>query len=211
MNQTIEGIITRFEDEFPETRQESIPKAPTHAPPPVPELGSSFSSTEVEPVFLSDTEDIETELRSPSRSRSNSIMSHTSKALAEEEGRTLRVGHKFRRGFILPEYFDLFASAEFGNDPEHSRLVEGLLDDISQEDEVIRKKVEEKGPLRTFREDKDEILQKVREKDGDSWYRFIESQEKARANVDVDSTTLVNGDKDAATKEQIADESAIAD
>jgi hypothetical protein len=207
LNQTIEGIINRFEDEFPETRQNQPPTiAPSYAPPPVPELATSLSSTEAEPVFVSDNEDVdlETELRSPSRSRSNSIMSHSSKALAEEEGRALRVGHKFRRGFLRTHYDLLMNSEEIGNDPDHVRQIQGLLEDLGSEDEDVRKKVEEKGAVAVFQEDKADIMRKIREKDPVYWDRFIESQEKARANVEV-------GTKEEAPKTNTADESAISD
>lgn len=207
LNQTIEGIINRFEDEFPETRQTVAPiLAPSHAPPPVPDLAASLSSTEVDPVFLSDNEDVdlETELRSPSRSRSNSIMSHSSKALAEEEGRALRVGHKFRSSFIPTHYALFMNSEEIGNDPDHLQQIQNMLEDIGTEDEDVRKKVEEKGAIAVFQEDKAELMRKIREKDSVYWDRFIESQEKARANVEL-------GTKEEAPKVNTADESAISD
>ncbi|KAI0134132.1 cell wall biogenesis protein Mhp1 [Xylariales sp. AK1849] len=204
LDQTLQGIINRFEDEFPETRRFPV-AVPGHSPPAVPELGTSLSSTEAEPVFLSDAECFETELRSGSCSRSNSIMSHTSKALAEEEGRALRIGHKFRRGFIRAHYDLLMSSEEIGNDPDQRRQMEHLLEDLGAESEDIRRKVEEKGPIVTFQEDKEEITQILRDRDPVLWDRFIESQEKARANLQV-------GTKEEGPKtSNAADESAIAD
>lgn len=187
LDQTLLEIISRFEDEFPETRQEAMPlMAPHYAPPVPPQRGGSFSSAEADPVFT-DNEDPETELRSPARSRSNSIMSHTSKALAVEEGRALRVGHKFRRGFIQAHY-DLLtgAESEIGNDPDHKRQIEHMLEDLGVDAEDIRKKVEEKGAIRTFQEERDEILKRMRDKDPVQWDRFIEAQEKARANLQLE-------------------------
>ncbi|KAH8671272.1 hypothetical protein BX600DRAFT_434391 [Xylariales sp. PMI_506] len=201
LNQTIEGIINRFEDEFPETRENKPTAAPDYAPPPVPGPGTSLSSLEVEPVF-SDTEELDTELRSSSRSRSNSIMSHTSKALAEEEGRALRIGHKFRRGFIQA-HFDLLTSSA-SIDADQYKHVEQLMDDLAHQNEGIRKKVAEKGVIKTFQEDREEIVRLLIEEDPEHWARFIESQEKARANVDVST-------KEVVPKVSIPDESAIAD
>lgn len=206
LDQTLLEIISRFEDEFPETRQGTVPlMAPHYAPQAPPQRGGSFSSAEADPVFT-DPEDGETELRSPARSRSNSIMSHTSKALAEEEGRALRVGHKFRRGFIQAHY-DLLtgAESEIGNDPDHERLIEHMLEDLGVDAEDIRKKVEEKGAIRTFQEERNEILKRMRDKDPVQWDRFIEAQEKTRANLQL-------GNKEEHPKSNVlADESAIAD
>ncbi|KAI1860665.1 uncharacterized protein JN550_011390 [Neoarthrinium moseri] len=201
LDQTLQGIIGRFEDEFPETRQEQTQvMTPHYGPPALPQRGSSFSSAEAEPVFT-DTEELETELRSSSRSRSNSIMSHTSKQLAEEEGRALRVGHKFRRGFI-PAHYNLLSDPEIANDPDQKKHIEHLLDDLGSEAEDIRKKVEEKGALVTFQENKDEILKRLRDKDPAGWDRFIEAQEKARANIQLQMN---------APKAVLPDESAIED
>lgn len=211
LDQTIEGIINRFEDEYPDTREEIIQAVATsHTPTPPPEFGTSVSSGAAEPVFISDTEDFDTEVRSPSRSRSNSIISHSSKALVEEEGRALRVGHKFRSGFLCQEQYDLLTSTEeLGNDPAHVRMITSLLDELSAEEEDIRKKVEAKGVIQTFQEDKDEIARRLRSKDPTGWDRFIESQEKARANV----TVPVKGCNEAKNtpNESFADECAIED
>ncbi|ORY68684.1 uncharacterized protein BCR38DRAFT_482177 [Pseudomassariella vexata] len=204
LDQTISGIINRFEDEYPETR---LLITPPHAAALVPELGTSLSSTEGDDaVFLSDTEELETELRPPSRSRSNSMVS-TSKALAEEEGHALRVGHKFRRGFLREEHNEIFTNPEYFIDPDHVRSLEGVVDDIATEDEDIRKKTEELGAMRTFQENKEDIMKRLRDKDPVYWDRFIESQHKARANVLVD----VNGAKEDTPPAKLADESAIAD
>ncbi|KAF3014024.1 hypothetical protein E8E14_010404 [Neopestalotiopsis sp. 37M] len=206
LDQTLLEIISRFEDEYPETRQDPGPvMAPHYAPPPPPQRGASFSSLEADPVFT-DTEDLETEVRSPSRSRSNSIMSHTSKQLAEEEGRALRIGHKFRRGFIQAHYNLLTgAESEIGNDPDHKRQIEHILEDLGTDAEDIRKKVEAKGAIATFQEERNEILRRMRDRDPAAWDRFIETQEKTRANLQLEN-------KDGSLKaSDLPDESAISD
>lgn len=207
LDQTLLEIISRFEDEFPETRQQPGPvMAPNYAPPAPPQRGASFSSLEADPVFT-DTEDLETEVRSPSRSRSNSIMSHTSKQLAEEEGRALRIGHKFRRGFIQAHYNLLTgAESEIGNDPDHKRQIEHILEDLGTDAEDIRKKVEAKGAIATFLEEKNEILRRMRDKDPAQWDRFIETQEKTRANLQLENKVAP-----LKSSNDLPDESAIAD
>ncbi|KAI4861543.1 RNI-like protein [Hypoxylon rubiginosum] len=204
LDQTIEGIIKRFEDEFPETRElEAI--VPDTPPAAEPELSASISSLEADAGLLSDTEDIETEVRSPaSRSRSNSIISHTSKALAEEEGRALRVGHRFRRGLIKQEHFDLLTgSEEIRNDPDHIKLIVGLMDELFEKDEPVQKDIKELGPVCAFQKHREEIVKRLRDEDPAYWESFVEAQEKARANVQVATTET--------TKPVVQQESAIID
>lgn len=218
LNTTIEGIIKRFEDEFPETR---VDAEATAVSAPAPEHAPSFSSNEMDTVAVSDNEDLETELKSPARSRSNSIMSSTSKALVEEEGRALRVGHKFRRGFLRQANIDLLTCQEVANEPEQKRMIEGLLDDLGPDGEDLRKKAAVEGPVKVFQQEREEIFRRLRDIDVDYWDRFIESQEKARANVQVQVNGPSNGavvhtclNKDAAAAQQEppqCDESAISD
>ncbi|OTA98613.1 hypothetical protein M426DRAFT_69440 [Hypoxylon sp. CI-4A] len=207
LDQTIEGIIKRFEDEFPEIRQtapEPIPVDQTIAS--APELGTSVSSLEADAALLSDTEDMETELRSPkSRSRSNSIISHTSKALVEEEGLALRVGHQFRRGLIKQEYYDLLTgSGEIGKDPNHIKVVSDIINELMEGDEQVMRDVEEKGPIRTFQQHRAEIVKRLREEDPQYWENFVEAQEKARANVQIEA-------KNELRQGKMLDEEAIED
>jgi hypothetical protein len=210
LDQTIEGIINRFEDEYPDTRQsdsskENTPDRSATAPQP----STSPGPHEVEPSAMSDAEDMETELRPPSRSRSNSIISHTSKAISEEEGRALRVGHKFRRSFMSQKQFNILNSdMEISNDPRHVQLVTSLMEDLMEDSEEIRKRVEEKGIVKAFEEDKDNIWKLLRDKDPQYWDRFLESQEKARANIKVEPNAVK---MDAAQENAIADEEAVAD
>ncbi|KAI1353535.1 hypothetical protein F5Y01DRAFT_55043 [Xylaria sp. FL0043] len=209
LDQTIEGIINRFEDEFPDTRQPDDPnEVISEISSTVPESRTTPEPAEVE-TALSDTEDIETALRPPVRSRSNSIISHTSKAISEEEGRALRVGHKFRRSFMSQKQFNILNSdEEISNNPHHVQLVTSLMEDLMEDYEDIRKRVEEKGIVKAFEEDKDNIWKLLRDKDPQYWDVFLESQEKARANIKVEP----NGVKsDLSQESAIADDEAIAD
>ncbi|KAI1270198.1 RNI-like protein [Xylariaceae sp. FL1019] len=211
LDQTIEGIIKRFEDEFPDTRQTGYFNAPDsdRITPKLPELDTSGSRHDVENPALSDAEDLETELRSPSGSRSNSIISHTSKAFMEDEAQALRIGHKFRRSFMSADQFNALNSGEeIGDDPRHVQLVTGLMEEIMEDHEDIRKRVEERGAVKAFEEDKDRIWKQLRDRDPAYWDIFIDSQQKARANMKVDP----NGAKDHhATEHAIDDDEAIAD
>ncbi|RYP53804.1 hypothetical protein DL768_001255 [Monosporascus sp. mg162] len=215
LDQTIEGIIKRFENEFPETREPDSPetKLPDRTAPLRHHRTFSLDSAEGDAV-LSDAEETGTAVRSSSRSRSNSIISHTSRALAEEEGRALRVGHRFRRNFLRPEHYGLLTSTEeIKNDLAHTKLIASLLDELSEEDEGLWKKLQEQGAVKTFQEEREFIVKRLRDKDPQYWESFIESQEKARANVKVGSPTeaSVNDSKETNGKGIIVDEQAIVD
>ncbi|RYP60087.1 hypothetical protein DL771_010630 [Monosporascus sp. 5C6A] len=215
LDQTIEGIIKRFENEFPETREPDSPevKLPDRTDPLKHHRTLSSDSADGDAV-LSDAEETGTAVRSSSRSRSNSIISHTSRALAEEEGRTLRVGHRFRRNFLRPEHYGLLTSTEeIKNDPAHTKLIASLLDELSEEDEELSKKLQEQGAVKTFQEEREFIVKRLRDKDPQSWEAFIESQEKARANVKVGSPTEASANDSGETdgKGITVDEQAIVD
>src|SRR5690606_29766957 len=101
LDNTLQGIIKRFEDEFPDTR-ESVPASPSL--PPASNAGRTEELSSSPPVddavVGSDAED---EIKIPPAkplSRSSSVLS---KLLAEEEGRVLRAGHRFRSGFFTQE------------------------------------------------------------------------------------------------------------
>ncbi|KAI6090571.1 RNI-like protein [Hypoxylon rubiginosum] len=211
LDQTIEGIIKRFEDEFPETREQetTVPDVP---PAAEPALSASISSLDPDAGLMSDAEDMETEVRSPStRSRSNSIISHTSKALAEEEGRALRVGHRFRRGLIKQEHFDLLTgSEEIRNDPDHTKLIANLMNELFERDEQVLKDIKELGPVCAFQKHREEIVKRLRDEDPSYWESFVEAQEKARANVQVATTETA---KPVVVQQggDVVDEDAIAD
>ncbi|KAI0913915.1 hypothetical protein F4823DRAFT_470002 [Ustulina deusta] len=210
LDQTIEGIINRFEDEFPDTRQSDDPSEVTSdLSSTAPESGTTPEPPEIETFALSDTEDVETALRPPIRSRSSSIISHTSKAFSAEEGRALRVGHKFRRSFMSQMQFNILNSdEEISNNPHHVQLVTSLMEDLMEDYEEIRKRVEEKGIVKAFEEDKDNIWKLLRDKDPWYWDVFLESQEKARANITVEPNGLK---ADLAQESAVVDEEAVAE
>ncbi|KAI1122876.1 RNI-like protein [Nemania abortiva] len=210
LDQTIEGIINRFEDEFPDTR-ESDEETKTASDPSItaPEPNASPELHGVDASALSDTEDVETELRPPIRSRSSSIISHTSRAFSEEEGRALRVGHKFRRSFMSQKEFNMLNSnLDISNNPHHVKLVTSLMEDLMEDYDDIRKRAEEKGIVKAFEEDRNNIWKLLRDKDPQYWDVFLESQEKARANINVEPNEVKI---DPAQESAVVDEGAVAD
>ncbi|TQN74960.1 MAP-homologous protein 1 [Colletotrichum shisoi] len=184
LDATLANIIKRFEDEFPDTRVSTDEASETTLPSQSDRLGTSLSSTE-DPDHHSIPSDPEDETAfsvRPGLLRTNSALSHTSKALAEEEGRIHRAGHKIRSGIIKPEYYGLLSGVlEVGLDPKHTAMLHQLIEEIDEPGLI--QKVEEKGIMRVFNEDRDQIREGLRALDPSHWDRFVESQEKARGNV----------------------------
>jgi len=220
LDQTLGGIIQRFEDEFPETKepskQDSAPAGPTEslASPATEDADLAASAV------LSDGEDDTTlHVRPSSSSRPGSPFMQTSRTLAAEEGQTLRAGHRFRIGIAASasspddevysspgspllhmhpsanqraeQYERMMRSLdEMAADPRHARMLRELLCDL--EDEELEETVKTKGVLRTFKEDREKVARRLREVDPEHWERFRESQEKAVVNL------TVGGDESAA-------------
>ncbi|KJR82927.1 uncharacterized protein SPSK_03879 [Sporothrix schenckii 1099-18] len=195
LDNTLDGIIKRFEDEFPETRvsidsgvslSQPAVDANANGRPHASSMDSGSAEADVEgdtaAVFLSDGED-ETDILPSRLSRSNSIMSLSSKGLTNEEGRVLRAGHRFRSGWF--KHYNLLSGIdEIGTDPAHKRVLYELINEMN--DAGINNKLAEKGIVRLFKEDREELLQILKEQDPEHWERFIESQEKARANLKIE-------------------------
>ncbi|KAK1999324.1 cell wall biogenesis protein Mhp1 [Colletotrichum falcatum] len=186
LDATLANIIKRFEDEFPDTRESTDEASETTLPSQSDRLGTSLSSTEDpdpdQHSIPSDAEDDVGISVRPGLQRTNSVLSNTSKALAEEEGRIHRAGHKIRSGIIKPEYYGLLSGVlEVGLDPKHMAMLHQMIEEV--DDPELTRKVEEKGIMRVFNEDRDQVREGLRALDPGHWDRFVESQEKARGNV----------------------------
>jgi len=220
LDNTLDGIIKRFEDEFPDTRMPSDRVTPPTPPTSQVEQALSISpgANEAEPEAtgsLSDAED-GTGIRPSGLARSNSVMSISSKGLTNEEGRVLRAGHKFRSGWLKLSNL-LSGVEEIGADPNHSRVLYEMLEDLNNDE--LQAKVKEKGIMRVFQEDRDLVFECFRAQDPEHWDLFIESQKMARANVKVEingtngtskpGASPPAGEQDAARDE--VDEEAVVD
>ncbi|RMZ70340.1 cell wall biogenesis mhp1 [Pyrenophora seminiperda CCB06] len=101
LDQTLEGMIQRFEDEYPETRIQPSDAASTSSSIPstspltsaVPTLDASISTENTAPES---DEDEPTTIRS----RHNSDVSLASRNMSLEEGRLHRFGHRVRTGLL---------------------------------------------------------------------------------------------------------------
>lgn len=176
LDETLKGIIKRFEDEFPDTREDysRIRDARDSglelsiSPPAGDEFGQPPSDDDYD----------ESKIHPPrplSRSSSRAMI------LQEEEGRVLRAGHRFRSGFIQQEYYDMLNTIDdIGKDPQHIQLLYGMAEDLGGE---VMDKVKEKGVVRTFKENQDLVIEHMKAKDPEFWDRFVESQHKAVGNI----------------------------
>jgi hypothetical protein len=128
LDQTLQGMIQRFEDEYPETRlpvsfsdASSYGSVPSSSPPisTVPTLDSSITdvasqeySDEEEPMYLN--------------SRHNSDVSLASRHMSQEEGRLHRFGHRVRTGLLNPSRP---TSAQGDHESSNPAFLSGSMDD----------------------------------------------------------------------------------
>ncbi|KAI9644133.1 Microtubules assembly and stabilization protein [Ciborinia camelliae] len=196
LDHTLQNMIKRFEDEFPETRlSPSLPDTRrmgmTDDVYPL-QTDSQGSDIEPEPVFAdnqaSDDEGGPEEggLR-PTLSRHNSDVSLASRALSQEEGRMHRFGQKIRRSMLKPEGEDhLHGTTGQEIQPAHLQFLRSMVEDLQGED--IRNKIETLGPDAVIAELNNEasiLRQRLIESDPEGWQKFKESQEAMQRNSSV--------------------------
>lgn len=141
------------------------------------------------------------EIRPPLQ-RADSTLSLSSKALANEEGRVLRAGHKFRAGIVKPEHYPLLSGVELvGADPKHAIMLHEILEELG--DKSLIEDAKTKGVVAVFQERKEEILKLLRDTDPAHWDTFVESQIMAKANVNAGGATP--GEVCAAAEQAIED------
>lgn len=195
LDHTLQNVIKRFEDEYPETRlSPSLPGAePTMVEDIYPlRTDSQGSDMEPEPVFTdqqpSDEEGGHDEggIR-PTLSRHNSDVSLASKALSQEEGRMHRFGQKIRRNILKPEGEDnLHGTTGLEIQPAHLQFLRSMVEELKGED--IRNKIETLGPDAVIAELNNEasnLQQRLIESDPEGWQKFKESQEAMQRNSSV--------------------------
>ncbi|TQV93929.1 cell wall biogenesis protein Mhp1 [Cordyceps javanica] len=204
LDETLQGIINRFEDEYPDTRETSeLSKTDSKRSRSASAESVNGPAPAEEPV-VSDGED-DAEIHAPRLSRSNSTLS---KVLAEEEGRVHRAGHRFRVGMVSQmQMRDLVASIDdIGADPRHVRMLTELAEDVGGD---FWEEVQAKGVIQAYKDNRESLLStmKASDPDGAQWERFVESQKKALANRTVPSEQ----EKSLREAARVADEVAIAD
>lgn len=196
LDQTLEGMIKRFEDEFPETRLAS-----TVTSPPL----TATETSQVSPAGSIDAEvqgsdtvvDVAEPLGSlsddeygvkPVLSRHNSDVSLASRALSQEEGRMHRFGQKFRRDILKPEGPDYeHGTTGLETQPMHLQWLRAMVEDIGGEE--LRHKIEHEGQDKVLEElgnEASELRRVLIEQDPEGWRKFVESQEATQRNMAVE-------------------------
>ncbi len=191
LDQTLEGMIKRFEDEYPETRLAS----PVTSPPipisryvtPTFDLGVSGDAqvSDTEPALVEEPmSDNEDGLR-PSISRHNSDVSLASRALSQEEGRMHLFGQQFRRDILKPESED-HAHGTTGREeqPAHLQMLRAMVEGLGGEE--IKARIMTQGPdavLDELNNEASALRQELKEQDPEGWEKFAESQEAAQRNL----------------------------
>jgi hypothetical protein len=188
LDKTLERMIQRFEDEYPETRLIATPTSPPLLCPATSDMAASLDSqgSDTEGAFPepagSDEEDAAIR---PTLSRHNSDVSLASKALSQEEGRMLRFGQKFRRDILKPDQADhMPADSQHEVLAPHLEMLRSMIDGIGGDE--IRRKIEEAGQeavLKELTEEASVLKQKLIDCDPEGWEKFREAMETAERNV----------------------------
>jgi Ran GTPase-activating protein (RanGAP) involved in mRNA processing and transport len=199
LDQTLEGMIKRFEDEFPETRLPS-----TITSPPIPDAADASPSegsisasldahcSDIEPALVEAHASDDEDLLRPVLSRHNSDVSLASKALSQEEGRMHRFGQQFRRDILKPEQED-HEHGTTGKETEaaHLQVLRAMVEGMGGEE--IKKKIENHGQDAIIQELSKEaslLKEQLREADPEGWDKFVEAQEAALRNSSVAGLTM---------------------
>jgi hypothetical protein len=188
LDKTLERMILRFEDEYPETRLPGALTSPPLSGPAISDIVASLDAqgSDMEPGLPepagSDEEDAAIQ---PTLSRHNSDVSLASKALSQEEGRMLRFGQKFRRDILKPEQEDhMLADSEHEVLAPHLEMLRSMIDGLGGDE--IRRKIEEGGQeavLKELTEEASALRQKLIDCDPEGWAKFREAMETADRNV----------------------------
>ncbi|MCJ1401103.1 hypothetical protein MMC11_004315 [Xylographa trunciseda] len=191
LDSTLERMIQRFEDEFPECRLRASKPSPV-ADDALSESGSLPSSftnpfnsegtDETSLTTVDPTEDEEGAVRVP-MSRQHSDVSLASRFLTREEGQMHRFGQQIRRDILRPELLD-YAHGTTGQEVEATHLLKLRHQLEAMEGAEIKDRVEKFGPEAVLRElgaTADELLL-LEKQDPEGYEKFREAQMAAQQN-----------------------------
>ena len=125
LDQTLEGMIQRFEDEYPETRLQPFDAASSHSTSSVPSTSPPTSTVPTLDNSITDITNPESDEDEPMtlRSRHNSDVSLASRHMSQEEGRLHRFGHRVRTGLLNP------SRPSSSHDDSQQAFISGTMDD----------------------------------------------------------------------------------
>ena len=201
LDSTLERIIQRFEEEYPETKLPALPSSPPLEN--VTSLGSSFADASILSAsegsnqlskiasadeYLDETPNDGNDPDGHRLARTGSNASLAAKALHDEEGRMHRFGQSLRRDILKPTGTDDFSHGTSVNDPpesEHLIALRSKLENLTGED--IRSQVEAKGADSVVKEIGItlEELRALQRADPEEFQAFKESQLAAQMNTEI--------------------------
>jgi hypothetical protein len=207
LDSTLERIIQRFEQEYPEVKLDPLPSPPDrrnvfdfHQPPgssslgPSPtnvsQLSDSVDSNGITSIpSSSEAVDAELEENDPHAvhfARNGSSASLAAKAQIQEEGQMHRFGQQFRRELMRPTGmldYEHGTTREDEPEPAHVAKLRAQLEQYPGE--AYRKEVAEKGVDRAIKElgSNMEELRMLAEQDPEGFETFRQAQLAAELNV----------------------------
>ncbi|KIV84109.1 hypothetical protein PV11_06082 [Exophiala sideris] len=196
LDQTLQRMIQRFEDEYPQTKTATASISngngvPSPDPSMVDEslLSGSVDSNGLARMTSAEEYFPDSEPQDPYAirlSRRNSTASLAAKAFTDEEGRMHRLGQSIRREVLRPTGIDdnlHGTSTEDDPEPPHLAALRAKLEQVKGED--LRRRVEREGADSVLRElgvNAQELLT-LRETDPEGFEAFRKSQMAAQINA----------------------------
>ncbi|KAI9799752.1 MAG: hypothetical protein M1833_003871 [Piccolia ochrophora] len=199
LDQTLERMILRFEDEYPECRQ--VPPQPTRPPPPPLPLETSSTSSDFElhsRIPSHDDEGIDTSASADEDDdaatlsppfRSSFPNENVLRAQAHEEGRMHRFGQQVRRDILAPPVPAANTPARTSQDPDHLTRVRERLDAMpgAEVKEVMDQKGVGGDEIWKALGINAEELGGLKKDDPEGFEKFRQSQIAAMRNASVDA------------------------
>ena len=193
LDQTLQNMIQRFEEEYPETRV--VPASPSQtasAASSLTDKSNSRTNLSLNPLAnevsnVSDEEDADEDgaLR-PAVRRHNSEISLSGRALSMEEGQLHRLGQQLRREVIDSPTTANAPAKSWHNDEQRIKELGEKIEAISGPQ--LRTMVEQEGWEKVLSKlgGNYDDLRRMQEQDPEGYEQFKESQMKARMNLDRD-------------------------
>lgn len=203
LDQTLQGMIQRFEDEYPETRLQPADDISVHSS--VPSTSPPASSVPTLSTSITEHNGPESDDDEPKalRSRHNSDVSLASRALSLEEGRLHRLGHRVRTELINPSrpgsssshQADMSGTHDGYNLPDHLLALREQY--LNYSGEKLRDMTEKVGWEKAFDHivDNAEQLKRLEIENPEEFRLFRETQIAALKNRNPDIHPAVQDDK----------------
>lgn len=187
---TLQGMVERFENEFPETRLDSgstftlTHTARENSDDTRFSSGQKSQKLDMEAVSIEPhVSDDEGNFVHHSLSRRNSDVSLASRALGLEEGRMHKWGQELRRSLIKPDEGLQHENSALNISPYHLQLLRDMVKEF--EGKEIRERIEKEGTDSVIAELSNEasaLRSELKASDPEGWRSFVESQQVAQRN-----------------------------